>query len=65
MMGQAVKAMGGQAFIQPGLRVRAWAQRKDDKPHALFQKVNRVGPRWYEATAIVPQKKPRSTHYKS
>lgn len=36
-MGQTVKAMGIQAFTQPGLRAANWAAREDDKPHALLQ----------------------------
>lgn len=37
-MGQAVKALGIQAFTSPEKRAQAWAPRKDDEPHALLQK---------------------------
>lgn len=37
-MGQAVKALGIQAFSDPAKRAEAWVRRKDNKSHALLQK---------------------------
>lgn len=37
-MGQAVKALGIQAFTDPSKRAEYWAPRKDNKPHPLLQK---------------------------
>lgn len=37
-MGQAVKALGIQAFTDPGLRPAYWPPRQDTLPHALLQK---------------------------
>lgn len=36
-MGQAVKALGIQAFSDASKRPQAWAPRKDAKPHSLLQ----------------------------
>ena len=37
-MGQAIKALGIQAFTDPSKRPDYWVPRKDNKPHALLQK---------------------------